>query len=852
MRQVFTIGLIFLCATTALAELPDLPGMPRKAFALHEDFEQSDPVRLWEATGKFKVMFKGLTDEAAQDGARSFKLDIVFEEDGQCIWRIPLAVPLEERMVQVVHWRAGAHSDADEVGLGYAVMLTPTDRNYRRAGAYIRGRVSAEKASEWRVYRENFMVPGWPKDLITSETRGGPMSTNLVGVGKYDVGAEMDPLIWIKGRAGQRAVIYIDNLRLEGKAPDFEAYRKAAPVRYNAAAAPFHAQLRSWSSRYDQAVARLSEIGQLPEPIEACRTSLVQAATHQRARLLAMIDDGYAGWKELDPIMDTLWAAEHSEEGLRALGQLEATPSLVHYGLRAIANTPVLNGEIPKVGAVGADIEVAACRGEIEPASFAVYALDDLENVTLDISDLKGPAVIPAKAIDPFVVKVWYRAGFYSGDPHGRFLVPNLLLKDDDLVRVDTDQQHNYVRSTAEDGTEEYLLCSGPTSDHLENMTPRQAKTLQPVTIPAGTTKAFWLTIYVPEDSAPGDYRGTVTLRYESGKPHRIPLHLKVHAFDLPPSPLTYSVFNRGRLTDAEETPAINSEYLHVDRYEREIRNQVLHGVLHPNSYDGFRMLRPALEARRRAGVATDRFFCVDLSYRVREASAGKEGFLEDLPNRIAQWKELLSEYGYDELWVMGVDEARGHKVLAERPVIEVIHKAGAKVWAAATHETTFDNIGDLLDLGIMAGYPKPEEVKRWHGVGHQVFGYGGPMTEWDHPETFRRNQGLWLWKVGYDGFMHYAYRHGMGHVWNDFDHERRDHTFVLPIVDGLIDTIAWEGVREGIDDTRYATALVQAIKDAKDRKLAAEAQKFIDEMNTDTIMDELRAEIVDWIVRLQ
>ena len=830
----------------------DLTAMPRAPFVLHESFEETDPVRLWEANGKFTVRYKGLTGEHAHHGARSFKLDIAFAEDGECFWRIPVAVPLEGRMHQSLHWRAGRHSDAEEVGMGYAIVFAPTDRWYRRDTCILRGKDRAGRPLDWQRCAERFMTPGHPHDPMVTETRGGRIGMRIVGVTKYDIGVAMDPVIRIKGRTGQRAVLYLDDLRIEGEAPDPVAYREAVRARYAGAAAPLHRQLQTWRERLNEALSRLRGLGELPAPVLPCLVALEGEAARQLARLDAVIADGYAGWQELDPIIDTLWAAEHSVDGFRTLPGEKAAPELVHYRVRALSNTPVRPQEIPTAAALGGDLEGSACRGEIEPVSFAVHALTDLADLRLDISDLSGPGAIPAGAVDPFVVKAWYTAGFYKGDPHGRFLVPDLLLKDDALVRVDTENQHNYLRSTAEDGAEEYILCSGPTSEALQNIRPRDAKALQPVSVPAGTTKAFWLTVHVPEEAAPGNYRGTVTLRWSGEKTHRIPLRLHVLPFDLPPSPLIYSIFNRSRIGATADPHDINTEYLTVERYEREIRNLVEHGILYPNSYDGFALLRPALEARRRAGVATERFYSVDLAYRVRVATQdGKEGRRE-LRKRIAEWKPVLEEFGYRELWVMGIDEARGPQLKAQRPAVEAVHEAGARCWAAATHETTFGVIGDLLDMAVMAGVAKPSELRKWHGGGKEVFCYGAPQTEWEQPEIYRRNYGLVLWQTGYDGAMIYAYRHGMGHVWNDFDHPRRDHTLVYPTADGLIDTIAWEGVREGIDDTRYMAALQQAISAAADPGAAGRAQAWLDELSLVANMDEIRSGTVEWILRLR
>ncbi len=832
----------------------DLLSLPRSSFSMHEDFEAVDPVVLWETKGLLEIRYKGLTREDPVGGKSCFKLDVFFREDGECIWRIPSAVPLEGPMHQTIQWRTGRHNDADSVGLGYAVMFTPTDNYYRRTSVSVRGETLAGKPSEWRVYSETFMTPGWPNESIVSETRGGPNSVKVAAlVSKHDVGVEMDPLIWIKGKAGQRAVVFVDDLRIDGEAPEREAYQNAVRARYTAAAAPFCRQLQKWKERYQAVRTELSACVP-PEFLRSCVDAQLEAAKLQERRLDRIIDLGHADWQQLDPVIDTLWGLEHSARALRFNDGAPAEADLVHFRMRPIANTTDPPDAVPVTGGIAADLEASACRGEYEPISFAVYALRDVEDLTLEISDLQGSGTIDSGAVDPFLLKFWYRSGLYSGDPNGRWLLKELLLKDDGLVRVDTERQHNYLRHSPEAGTEEYVLCSGSDSDHLAGVRPRDADTLQPVRVDRNTTKTFWLTVQVPEDARAGIYHGFVTLRWKSEggvDERKIPLRLTVHPFELPRSPLIHSVFNRSRLSPNPD-PDINSEYISEERYEREIRNQVAHGILHPNSYDGYRVLRPALEIRRRAGVATDRFFCVDLSYHVGLATKKGEEFREKLKERIARWRVLLDEYGYGEFYVMGKDEARGPLLEQQIPAIQAIHEAGAKVWAAATHETTYGIIHEHMDLAVMAGISQRYESERWHAAGKEVFQYGGPMTEWDCPETFRRNMGLVLWRNGYDGVMHYAYRHGFTHIWNDFDNERRDHAFVLPTVDGLIDTLAWEGVREGIDDTRYLAALLDAIDGSRDPSAAAAARDFIENVTLSAIMDEVRAQIVDWILRLR
>ena len=51
---------------------------------------------------------------------------------------------------------------------------------------------------------------------------------------------------------------------------------------------------------------------------------------------------------------------------------------------------------------------------------------------------------------------------------------------------------------------------------------------------------------------------------------------------------------------------------------------------------------------------------------------------------------------------------------------------------------------------------------------------HGFPQSDREEPETFRRHYGVRLWQAGYDVEMTYAYQHGFGHAWNDFDYRGR------------------------------------------------------------------------------
>ncbi|MFA6715402.1 MAG: hypothetical protein WCS27_08485, partial [Victivallaceae bacterium] len=124
-----------------------------------------------------------------------------------------------------------------------------------------------------------------------------------------------------------------------------------------------------------------------------------------------------------------------------------------------------------------------------------------------------------------------------------------------------------------------------------------------------------------------------------------------------------------------------------------------------------------------------------------------------------------------------------------------------------------------------------------------------------ENPLLNRRGLGMKVWLAGYDGTMTYAYMHGMGNPWNDFDHQTyRDHNYVYPTADGVISTPALAGFREGVDDIRYATKLQQLIEQNRTGPkagLANSAQNYLDQLKPGDDLYLMRLEMIDYILKL-
>ena len=68
-----------------------------------------------------------------------------------------------------------------------------------------------------------------------------------------------------------------------------------------------------------------------------------------------------------------------------------------------------------------------------------------------------------------------------------------------------------------------------------------------------------------------------------------------------------------------------------------------------------------------------------------------------------------------------------------------------------------------------------------------------------------------------------------------------------------MIDTVAWEGYREAVDDIRYASTLALAIRENPAHPQAVAAKAFLDGVTgEEPDLDAVRREIVAWILKLR
>lgn len=555
------------------------------------------------------------------------------------------------------------------------------------------------------------------------------------------------------------------------------------------------------------------------------------------------------------------------------------------YAVPALSSVPRLPDRLPDDGRLSAELRVVAAQGEYEPVSFVVAPRADVGEFELKSSPLTGPGgQIPATAVDIKVVKCWYQAGTawysYFGDSNRRELVPELLLNDDTLVRVDREKKENYLRVGDEYAWISYPKDQAEAAFNYLTAPVADSKTLLPVKLTKDENKQFWITIKVPDNLAAGLYRGKIDLVADGKPAGAMRLSLKVLPFALP-MPRTYydvekdylvTIYGTGILDMCRRLDIPQAE---ADRMQNAIyRNLLTHNVFNCRSdltlshqrdrAQAIADLRHELQLIKDAG-----FVMKPLLSRGWAYPAGEKDMTEYRARIDDLVKTLVEGVGHHDVYITSWDEAGEKRIRIMRDYAEHRADTGTKMWVTTRAGHHFDLAGYCIDYANHGGWPDREYALKWHAIGSMVASYAGPHTGPENPDVFRRWEGMARYKAHYDGSFNYKYFSQLhptlfekhkSNVWNDLmGGAFRKFNMVYPTVGGPIDTLAWEGFREGIDDVRYATRLkldaAKAIATGK-REAVFAAKKalvwleLLDAKSAD--LSAVRLEMIEYIMKIR
>ena len=549
---------------------------------------------------------------------------------------------------------------------------------------------------------------------------------------------------------------------------------------------------------------------------------------------------------------------------IAALAVVPALADVTWWVVPAMSGVQRLPDAVPADGELGGTVRIVAARGEYEPGSFVVRSAVNLGKVQPVVGKLvneKGD-VFPADNLDLTVVKVWYqnKNGWFSyfADT-GMKLCPELLLHDEDLIRVDTAKKANYARITSADGkTAEWWLNPPQEKKPFPSMRPgfADARTIQPVALEKGISKQFFLTAHVTPDIPAGIYRGSIVFPHIS-----IPVAIKVLDFDLP-KPMayihpemdmricSYDYIGKKHILELNG----GDEELAWKQMEAILADFVAHGqdMKWVRCKTGSEEAERTIELMKKVGMRTDVLVGpVDYKWQERDAKAARER----ADGIVAYYNK---KYGHHNVYC-GYGDEPGMRFFPEnRPVFDAYQAAGLK-FIIASHEHIFDQAGFRWDWHNAARNPADAtDPSVWNQMGTNTYcaWYANQHVGAENPELNRRQNGLAAYLSGYSALCNYAHHLG---PYNDVSETYKPMAFVYGTADGVIDTIQWEGFREGVDDIRYATLMLslareaEASADVEVRHLAGKAKLLLARFDKKTgDLNAARGEMTCFIERLR
>ena len=591
----------------------------------------------------------------------------------------------------------------------------------------------------------------------------------------------------------------------------------------------------------------------------------------------------FAGATGGDDPVNTVWNAQKARAKLamptnaaRVKADLAAAKlpeaKIAWYEVPAMSDVMRIPDVYPVDGQVGGTVGATLAQGEFEAASFELFAFEDLDKVELKMSDLKGPG--GTLAADLRVVKCWFQNG--NGwvsyfDDVGLKLTPELLLHDENLIEVDTEKAANYAR-VMKDGKATKVWISAPKGLNANAFDPfdpgfRDAETLQPVALEKNAFKQFFLTFHAAKNQKPGVYRGMIAVKAGGKELASIPVAACVLPFELP-MPRGYQNYDqlyvyacmgagpsRERLIASCKGDKARAEKICRAWWQSLYDHSVFHApsVTEGNLADVPMLKEIGFPLNPLWGHAGMPWYALNFGGRMRfedymkaqHAAKNRGAFYEkNFPG-----VQVLASYG---------DEQGAAFVTAHREAFEAFLDTNIRLGCAG-HDALMNKGGYIYRFYPMGGSPNElEKARAWHEMGNDPVGfYASQHTGSENPQFVRMQHGMLGYLSGLTMTDNYIFETGR---WND-----RGSDLYKPMVithangDGLMETLAYAGFREGCDDIRYATYLKGLCFEAEKKgplaaKVAArKALQYLALLKRDKMdLNAVREEVIEYILKLR
>jgi hypothetical protein len=477
------------------------------------------------------------------------------------------------------------------------------------------------------------------------------------------------------------------------------------------------------------------------------------------------------------------WIARRALLSSGVARALTATGNSYLVSIPASPFERILPESLPTANELSSRVTLIECPDQTEAGSFALYCQNDLTHVSVRLlTNLNAIGkFIPRSFVNIGVVKVWDREGnSVLIDPDSVGPTPELIVKNDAVPLVETGGQPPRLRVTGD-----------------------------PVTnIPANSEKQFWIDVTVPRNTPPGQYTGQMVVTCRELPPFTVTLETDVLPLRLLSPAKQYVVGYRGQLGDTPAAGCVSGDHVTPVQLSAELGDISLHGFHYVSLSDSPDSLADTMSAESQFNFQTPLIYPV---------TSGADGLAE--AQAVSKMANGPSTYYY----LVPVGPSMDQDVIN-------LKKAGLQTAAVINSNSDYNDIQDDLDVAIYpVDYSYVQDLLRTGGRRENS------TRDWltwpaaqSNPQVDRLYSGYLLWRMNLYG--EYVSDYQTSYTDNPFDDTvsptvpgfagTRPAMLTYPTANGVVDTVQWESIREGINDVRYLTTYYTALRECKDAKV--------------------------------
>jgi len=502
---------------------------------------------------------------------------------------------------------------------------------------------------------------------------------------------------------------------------------------------------------------------------------------------------------------------------------------------------------------------VAVARAE-QKAPFDLFAVSDLEKVFEDGYNCPGPQ----DAIEIFGIRNEYicaQCVIKAGRDLGRvtIYVSPLRHAESSAPLPENAIKWNFVGSISiEQNTPKYRKADliRPAPARFPDYLAEEKES----SVEKGTYKAVFLTVKIPRDADAGTFTGSITAKTDQGD-KSLPLRLAVYPLTLPDERhlMVTEWYTTGRFqkfhgidsSDPEQFYRMLGVYAsNMAEHRQNVFRVSLDLITSKLGEDGkfkfdfsrfdkwaqifwdtgrMNLLETGFVARFGQGGWSSREIVLR-DFRVQKESTSQAITVpgkEFLPQFLPALENHLREKGWLEKTVFHIaDEPSNHNVMAWREASQFVHENAPALRRIDAIETT--HCFDRLEIWV----PKLDYLATWYDTyekarqqGSELWFYtvgifqkgSYPNKTVDVPLIESRIMHWLNYRFGLKGYLHWGFNSWTDDPYNAPGEHRGDGWHVYPKKDGLINSLRWEQMRNGIQDYEYLWMLENKIRKIRD-----------------------------------